>query len=127
MVIFKIFCCLTQGELAEKLGVSTAAVSKWEQETSCPDISLLPQIAEIFNVSIDELFGRQIIREPIYDFVDSVPWNDDRKMRIAIFYGQKLMHQNSYECPSLGKANQIKFHFDCGSSVINGSCKFTIE
>ncbi len=48
---------LTQEEFAEKLGVTAQAVSKWENDISCPDIMLLPEIAKIFKVSIDELMG----------------------------------------------------------------------
>ena len=48
---------ITQEELAEGLGVTAQAVSKWENEISCPDIQLLPKIAELFDVSIDELMG----------------------------------------------------------------------
>ena len=47
---------LTQEQLAEKLGVSAQSVSKWENEISMPDITLLPDIAEVFGVSLDELF-----------------------------------------------------------------------
>lgn len=47
---------LTQEQLATKLGVSAQSVSKWENEISMPDITLLPGIAEMFGVSIDELF-----------------------------------------------------------------------
>lgn len=46
----------TQEKLAEMLGVTTAAVSKWETGNSYPDITLLPQLAEIFDVSLDYLF-----------------------------------------------------------------------
>lgn len=46
---------LTQEAMAEKLGVSAQAVSKWENDQSCPDISLLPSIASLFGISIDEL------------------------------------------------------------------------
>ena len=44
-----------QDELAEKLGVSAQAVSKWENDQTCPDISLLPQLSKLLGVSIDEL------------------------------------------------------------------------
>ena len=47
---------LTQEQLAEKLGVSAQAVSKWENGAAMPDIALLPTLAETFGVSIDELF-----------------------------------------------------------------------
>ena len=48
---------LTQEGLAEALGISPQAVSKWENDLSCPDIMLLPALASLFDVSIDELFG----------------------------------------------------------------------
>lgn len=48
---------ITQDELAEFMGVSKAAVSKWETEVSYPDIMLLPRLASYFDISIDELLG----------------------------------------------------------------------
>ena len=48
---------ITQDELAAYLGVSKAAVSKWETGMTYPDITLLPQLAAYFNISIDELMG----------------------------------------------------------------------
>ena len=51
---------LTQGQLAEKLGVSEQAVSKWEKGQCAPDVSLFPLLAEIFGVSIDRIFGYHI-------------------------------------------------------------------
>ncbi len=46
---------MTQLELAEKMGVTDKAVSKWERELSCPDVNTLPKLAEIFGISVDEL------------------------------------------------------------------------
>ena len=46
----------TQEQLAEKMGVSSQAVSKWENNAAMPDITLLPALAETFGVTIDELF-----------------------------------------------------------------------
>lgn len=46
---------LSQEKLAEKLGVSSQAVSKWENDASCPDISLLPILARVLDVTTDEL------------------------------------------------------------------------
>lgn len=46
---------LTQEELAAKLGVSSQAVSKWENDASCPDISLLAQLCKNLGISTDEL------------------------------------------------------------------------
>ena len=51
---------ITQEQLAEHLSVSYQAVSKWETNSSTPDILLLPKIAAFFNVSIDMLFSEDI-------------------------------------------------------------------
>ena len=49
---------ITQEELAEMLSVSRQAVSKWEAGKTLPDLSTLMQIADYFNISLDELMGR---------------------------------------------------------------------
>lgn len=46
---------MTQLELAEKMGVTDKAVSKWERDLSCPDVNSLPRLAEVFGISVDEL------------------------------------------------------------------------
>ena len=51
---------LTQEELASHMGVSPQAVSKWENDQTCPDISALPKLAGLLGVSVDELLsGKQ--------------------------------------------------------------------
>lgn len=51
---------LTQEELAEHMGVSPQAVSKWENDQTCPDISALPRLSKLLGVSVDELLsGRE--------------------------------------------------------------------
>jgi transcriptional regulator with XRE-family HTH domain len=47
---------ITQEQLADRIGISFQAVSKWENNTALPDITLVPALANIFGVSIDELF-----------------------------------------------------------------------
>ncbi len=64
---------LTQEELAEKCSVTPQAVSKWENDVSSPDISLLPTISRLLNVSCDELLGAvrtaaQVVPEELRDF-----------------------------------------------------------
>lgn len=56
---------LTQDQLAEKLGVTAQAVSKWENDQSCPDITMLPKLAEIFGTTTDALLGRKT--EPVHE------------------------------------------------------------
>ena len=46
---------MTQLELAEKMGVTDKAVSKWERDLSCPDINSIPDLAEILGVSVEDL------------------------------------------------------------------------
>ena len=48
---------LTQDALAEQLGVTAQAVSKWENDQSCPDITTLPKLAQIFGCTTDQLLG----------------------------------------------------------------------
>ncbi|MFB6466428.1 helix-turn-helix domain-containing protein [Cytobacillus sp. Hz8] len=57
----------TQEQIAEYVGVSRAAVSKWEKGQSYPDITLLPKLATYFNISIDTLLGYkpQLTKEQI--------------------------------------------------------------
>lgn len=56
---------LTQDRLAELLGVTAQAVSKWENDQSCPDITMLPKLAEIFSCTTDQLLGIQ--KEAIHE------------------------------------------------------------
>ena len=50
---------MTQMQLADALGISFQAVSNWERGLSMPDISKLPELAELFGTTIDELLGRR--------------------------------------------------------------------
>ena len=56
---------LTQDALAEKLGVTAQAVSKWENDQSCPDISMIPRLAQLFSITTDELLG--VERPRVYE------------------------------------------------------------
>lgn len=61
---------ITQDELAEFLGVTKASISKWENEQSYPDITLLPKLASYFDISIDQLLGykAQMTKEKIKEY-----------------------------------------------------------
>lgn len=54
---------LKQDDLAQQLGVTPQAVSKWENDQTCPDITLLPQLAQILEVSVDELLSGKAPQE----------------------------------------------------------------
>lgn len=69
---------LTQGALAQKLGVSDKAVSKWENGAGFPDVTIFPALAEIFGVSVDYLMvgeekGIAIAGNMIMDIVHDIP------------------------------------------------------
>lgn len=64
---------LKQDELAEKLLVSPQAVSKWENDLSCPDISVLPELSRILGITVDELLSGK--KENTVQFVPE----DERK------------------------------------------------
>ncbi len=51
---------ITQEQLADVLNISGQAVSKWESDTSSPDISMLPSLADYFGITIDELLGHRL-------------------------------------------------------------------
>ena len=57
---------LTQDQLAEKLGVTAQAVSKWENDQSCPDITMLPRLAAIFGTTTDALLGNEPV-QPVHE------------------------------------------------------------
>ena len=76
---------LTQEALAQRLGVTNQAVSKWESGQSCPDIALLPVLADLFGITIDELFGREAPQaEPA---PAQLPWPDDGTLRVVLYAG----------------------------------------
>lgn len=72
---------VTQDELARAVGISTQAVSKWENG-GAPDIELLPRIANFFNVSIDSLFDMEVnyenIETVIENYIASYPTKKER-------------------------------------------------
>ena len=58
---------LTQEQLADMLGVTAQAVSKWERGESMPETALLPKLAQILDTSIDELFS--VEKKPVVEYV----------------------------------------------------------
>lgn len=91
---------ITQEELAEYIGVSKAAVSKWEKEQSYPDITLLPHLATFFNLSIDELL----------DYSPHLTREDTRKLyhRLSADITSKSFDEVMTECKAI-----VKKYFSC--------------
>ena len=83
---------MTQEELAFRLGVSGATISKWENNLSYPETSLLPKISDIFDISINQLFNNDFVLVSIIDnIIDDV--NDPKKydLQNAILYLEKSL------------------------------------
>lgn len=77
---------LTQEQLAEMLNVTPQAVSKWENDIACPDISLLPELAKTFNVSIDELLIGKKEEKKVVELIPEEKRKDynDLMLRICV-------------------------------------------
>ena len=73
---------LTQEELAQQLDVSPQAVSKWENDLTCPDISSLPKLAQILGVSVDTLLSGKA--QPMAQLVPVEQRKDIKDMMLRI-------------------------------------------
>ena len=102
---------LTQDALAEQLGLTAQAVSKWESDQCCPDVMLLPRIADIFETTVDALFGRgaqpkneadlSATKKRTHIFLGdsgkascTAPtpgWPDDNILRVVVYVGQNMV------------------------------------
>ena len=81
---------MTQEELAELLGTTSKSVSRWEQSLTYPDISLLPFIANIFEVTVDELLGVESIKQDEYvkelkNQADKYAMNNDYESELKLW------------------------------------------
>ena len=86
---------ITQEQLSLAMGVSCAAVSKWERENTLPDISLLPLLANYFGVSIDELMGYDAAR--IEDEINKFFEERSKLFRAGKVAEYKQLSENAYK------------------------------
>ncbi len=125
---------MTQEQLAQELGITAQAVSKWETGQSYPDITLLPKLAEVFHVRVDELLGvaQQQDEEAEEDASEDsasapldLPWDDDpHTLHAVLFAGHTLIGaQGVTDCP---EASRITFEYEGPAlnidSVFSVSC-----
>lgn len=73
---------LTQEELAQAFGISAQAVSKWENDITCPDIGILPELAGMLGVSVDELLSGK--PAPVVALVPEGERKDLKEMMLRI-------------------------------------------
>ena len=115
---------MTQEQLANELGITYQAVSKWENGLSSPDISALPLLADLFGVPIDRFFGREGGNEPApaeaeskaeeleekneeggelpespLGRVEDLPWEDDGTLHAVLFRGHEMIDLRSCSAP----------------------------
>lgn len=75
---------LKQDDLAELLKVSPQAVSKWENDQTCPDITLLPEISKILGVSVDELLSGKQALQPVVTLVPEEQRRDIKELMLRV-------------------------------------------
>ena len=92
---------LTQEQVAEMLGVTSQAISKWECGTSYPDIEMLPIIANIFKVSTDYLLGVDISKQEkdIFEIIEKAKaFCDNSKNNDAVILLRNALIQYPSSC-----------------------------
>lgn len=106
---------ITQDELAKYMGVTTAAISKWETGTTYPDILMLPRLATFFDITLDELMDYQ----PQMDQAEIQKWYRRLSEEFAeLSFDEALTHcremvKKYYSC--------YPFLFQAGSLLVNYS------
>ncbi len=134
---------MTQEQLANAVGISYQAVSKWENELSSPDISALPLLADIFGVSVDALFGRESAereetalaapgaekQETTLDsaspIVHDLPWPDDEDtLHVVLYAGHRLIGREGGE--HLFSKKQVTFQYEGPALNIESDFNVTV-
>ncbi|MBE6621022.1 MAG: helix-turn-helix transcriptional regulator [Ruminococcaceae bacterium] len=125
----------TQEELGQKIGVTNQAVSKWELETSMPDIMILPRIANALDVTLDDLFAERIVQTSTpqcHVFNENAVHNFPKAAQAMIIdslcHQTNLVNCNSWDVlkaaqnPSTKKYDQIRqFYTMCCLSDTEGA------
>lgn len=91
---------LTQEEIASFVGVTKASVSKWENKQSMPDISILPALATLFDVTIDELLGYE-------------PQLEDKQIRMIYIKLSEDFVNSSFKDAYNKVLEQVKRYYNC--------------
>lgn len=108
---------LTQKELAEQLNVSAQAVSRWENDEVEPSLETLGRIATIFEISVDELFGKAPVEAPT-PAPAPAPAPAPQEERLPVLGVCEDCHKPLYH----GKDIQQERHTDAPATVLCVSC-----
>lgn len=106
---------LTQEEMARRLGVTAAAVNKWENEKSYPDITLLAPIARLLDVRLDTLLSFQ--EDLTYQEINEIIYEADRKFKTEpyeeVFQWAKKILEQYPDCQELILDFAVIFNAQC--------------
>jgi transcriptional regulator with XRE-family HTH domain len=125
----------TQEDLANALGVTAQAVSRWEKGICYPDMEVMPSLANYFGVSIDELFGRaplvsaavpaeteQASQEKV--IYNKLPWEDDRGILHAVLFAGHQLVGNSIFSRHNREKQKIEFCWE--GPAVNVQSDFSV-
>lgn len=116
---------ITQEALAQRLEVTNQAVSKWESDQCCPDIQLLPELVDIFGISIDALFGREPKQAAEQELqMDGLPWEDDGTLRAVLYIGHTLIGHSPIQKAPDSAAQEIQFVYE--GPALNVASDFSV-
>lgn len=96
---------ITQEALAEKLGVSAQAVSKWERGTAAPDIGLLPELSACFGVSIDSLFS--LSDETRMERIQNMLWDERNLNPGDVAAAREFLLEKARREPGNGRPHEL--------------------
>lgn len=117
---------MTQEQLGNALGLTYQSVSKWENGLSCPDVQLLPQLADLFHVTLDDLFGReapQPQRTAEQEEAErTLPWPDDDTLYVVMYHGHQLLTED----PAVLKGHREELRFVYDGPAVNVSSWFDV-
>lgn len=116
---------MTQEMLAKQLNISNQAVSKWEANQSYPDIMLLSQLADIFEITLDELFGRTVKDEQGICKAQDLPWEEDGELRAVIYLGKQLCKHEQLTRENQIICDKVKFQYEGAALCVESA--FCVE
>ena len=136
----------TQEQLANELGISYQAVSKWETGNSCPDIAALPLLSELLGVRIDALFGldepepeKQAETERTEKAEaktptpaaeqrgEEFPWPDDDSFYAVLYRGHTLIGSETADPLAAAAQQSFRFRFEGPAQNVNSVFDLEIE
>lgn len=95
----------TQEELAERLGVTAQAVSKWERGVATPDIAILPEISAYFGVTIDELFA--LSDETRMERIQNMLWDVRFLNQVDVDSATEFLLEKAAKEPKNGRPHEL--------------------